>query len=91
MLQEDRSMIPPRFSDMEKWVSFRKFMNTKLKLKDVIQSKVFRLIVIVIIVWTFVNSFLNLYTNIEAFNVIENFLIGAFIIEIILKIIGFGP
>jgi hypothetical protein len=70
MLQADRSMLPPTFNDLQIWLNFRRYINNKFKLKSVISSKQFKLTVIIIIIWTFTNSLLNLYTNIAVFNVL---------------------
>lgn len=54
-------------------------------------SDKFKLIIGIIILITFINSALSIYTNIDAFDVIDDVLIIFYVVEIVLKIIGLGP
>jgi hypothetical protein len=79
IMQADRSMLPPRFDDWQWWVKFRGKLKEKFNLKRRIQSRGFKIVVISIILITFVNSILALFTTIEAFAIIDNALIAAFV------------
>lgn len=54
-------------------------------------SDKFKLIIGIIILITFINSALSIYTNVDAFDVIDDVLIIFYVVEIVLKIIGLGP
>ena len=91
ILQSNKSMMPPQFQDWERWLKFRKYVNDKLRLKKIILSTKFRVIVCIFIILTFVNCCLALYTKIKAFDIIDDVFMVLYCLEIILKIIGLGP
>lgn len=91
ILQADSEMMPPRFHDWQKWLFVRRTINEKLHLKEIIMSDKFKICVSVIILITFVNSFLSIYTDYRVFDMIDDLLIIFYVIEIMMKIIGMGP
>jgi len=54
-------------------------------------SDTFKVCVSIIILVTFINSFLSIYTDYRAFDIIDDMLIIFYVIEIIIKIVGMGP
>lgn len=68
-------MMPPKFPDWDKWLEFRKFVNNRFMLKKIILSNKFKFLIGIIILLTFVNSILSIYTEILVFDVIDDVLI----------------
>lgn len=91
ILQSNSSMLPPRFYDWERWVEFRRIINRKFKLKQIVLSQTFKIVIGVIILITTTNSLLSIYTPYHAFDVIDDILIIFYVVEIVIKIVGLGP
>lgn len=91
ILQADNSMLPPQFHDWDRWLLFRRYVNEKFKLKEILQSDECKIAVAILILITFVNSLLSIYTSHKVFDIIDDFLILIYVVEILLKIIGIGP
>lgn len=41
ILLENSAMLPPTFQDLEIWISFRRFMNKRFHLKEIVKHFVF--------------------------------------------------
>ena len=78
ILQSNSSMMPPMFQDWDRWLRFRWFINKKLKLKAMIRSNAFRIVVSIFIMLTFINCCLALYTHIKAFDIIDDVFMGLY-------------
>lgn len=91
ILQSNSSMMPPKFRDWERWIKFRKWINTKLKLKSIINSFAFGVACSIFIFLTFVNCCLALYTHVKAFDVIDDVFMALYCLEIAVKLVGLGP
>lgn len=60
-------------------------------MKEIILSDKFKIANSLIILLTFVNCILAIYTEVRAFDVIDDILIVIYVIEIGFKIVGLGP
>lgn len=91
VLESDTDMLPPKFHDWERWINFRKYINQTFHLKDIVHSNGFKIGFTIVIILTFVNSCLNIYTDYAVFDIIDNVLMAIFVLEVILKLLGLGP
>lgn len=41
ILLENSALLPPTFNDLEQWIAFRKWCNTRIYLKDMVKHWVF--------------------------------------------------
>lgn len=91
VLESDTDMLPPRFHDWQRWINFRRYINQTCRLKDIVHSNTFKIVFTIIIILTFINSCLNIYTGSIVFDIIDNILMAIFVVEIFLKLLGLGP
>lgn len=84
-------MLPPTFNDWGRWLQFRRYLNDKLKLKIIVLSKPFKIFISIFIIFTFINCILAIYTEIEAFDIIDDIFMILYCLEIVLKIVALGP
>ena len=58
-------MLPPIFDDIQRWIDFRKFVNSRLKLKAIVKHWFFELIVSIIIILSFINAIFLMFYDIQ--------------------------
>lgn len=91
VLQANASMMPPSFHDWELWIRFRRFINSTLRLKAIIKGTPFAIVTSIIIILTFINCCLALYTRFRVFDILDDIFTGIFCLELLLKVLGLGP
>ncbi len=84
-------MIPPLYDDLLWWVKFRSKVNGLLKLNVLVEKWVFKVIVNTVIVLTFINCLVDLYSENQVSDVLNYIAMTLFVIEVLVKILGFGP
>ncbi len=88
---ENSAMLPPSFDDVEIWVKFRKFLNTKLRLKTIVKHWVFELIVALIIILSFINAIFLMFSYTKLLEIFDSVFIWIFFVELIIRIVAYGP
>ena len=88
---DNSAMIPPSFDDVDCWVRFRNFMNETLHLQAVVKHWVFELLVTIFIIWSFVNALIFAYDVWPLSKTLDDIFVWIFVVELLLRIIGFGP
>lgn len=91
ILEENDNMIPPLYDDLLWWVKFRSKVNGLLKLNVLVEKWVFKVIVNTVIVLTFINCLVDLYSENQVSDVLNYIAMTLFVIEVLVKILGFGP
>ena len=71
-------MLPPSFHDWQKWIDFREWVNKHLHLKEIILGTKFKIFIVIFIILTFMNCLLALFTEIEAFSIIDDVFMGLY-------------
>jgi hypothetical protein len=64
IMQANRSMLPPKFNDWRWWVTLQNKLQARFGLREKIHGMCFRVGVMVVIIVTFVNCILALFTSI---------------------------
>lgn len=90
ILQADSSMLPPAFHDWKRWSKFQRNINSIFGLRKLVLSNTFKVVSGLIIALTFINGILSLYTTFKIFDIIDDFMIFLYIIEIFMKMMGLG-
>jgi len=67
ILQQNSNLRPPIMSDWPSWINFRKYINLHFKLKEIVQSFVFKLVRAVLIIVSSVIATVYLFTEETAF------------------------
>ena len=67
ILQQNSNLRPPIISDWPLWIKIRQFINEHLKLKDIIQSTIYKLINAVLIIVSFIIAIFYLFTENTAY------------------------
>ena len=91
ILQSNSSMLPPSFHDWKAWVQFRIWLNQRFHLEELVQSVRWKVAMVIFIILTFINCLLSLYTEIKAFDIIDDLFMGIYCVEIVVKFLGLGP
>ena len=63
ILQENSALKPPIFKDVNKWVKFRKYINSKIPLNKFFQSKTYENLLGLLVIFSFINAILCLYAE----------------------------
>jgi len=91
IILENSAMIPPSFDDIECWLNFRKFLNSRFKLKKIVHHMAFELVVSFLIIATFINAIFLVYNVFTVAIVIDDVFVWIFVVELIIRIIAIGP
>lgn len=83
-------MYPPKFNDVECWISFRYWLNSTFYIKELVSHKVFQLIITIFIVLGFANSIVLIYSPSDLVQSFDYVFISIFMLELALRIIGLG-
>lgn len=91
ILQENSNLRPPLLTDWPTWISFRKLINSKCKLRELVNTSGFKFLSSLIVIGGFSNAFLFLYYGNPINGSIDNIFANIFMVELLLKIIAIGP
>jgi hypothetical protein len=91
ILLENSAMLPPDFDDIESWVKLRKYVNEKFHLKEKVKHWGYELIVSIIVILSSVNAAFVLFDESRFVDLIDNFFIWLFFVELCIRILALGP
>lgn len=91
ILQQNSNLRPPVISDYASWIKFRNYLNENFKLKELIETTTYKLILSIVIILAFVNAAFCLFTNKPTYLIIDQVFINIFFLELLLTIIAIGP
>lgn len=90
IISSNNNLMPPRFMTWRKLNRFHGYFQDKLKLKDFFNSRKFNIVLGFIIIITFINCILTIYTDIKAFGIIDDILLYLYIVEVLFRLATFG-
>ena len=88
---ENSALLPPALDDFTPWVSFRKYINERLYFKQIASTWVFELIVSILILLAFINSVFYMSNPTDLVQIFDKIFAWLFFIELLIRIIAFGP
>lgn len=91
IIQANSYLRPPRFQTPQNLSNFQNFVQNKLKMRQIIKSNKYQAITSIYILLTFVNCILTMYIGSRVFDIIDDILMLIYIIEVLFRLIGFGP
>lgn len=83
-------MFPPKYDDIQLWISFRRFINDNLHLKDIVQHWLFDSIVSFLTLLCAVNALIYLFHRHTITHIFDTIFIWLFLAELIIRIIALG-
>lgn len=80
---------PPRFA-WRRMKTFKSYVQDNLKLREFLKSDKYLVVSSILIIITFFNSILEMYTDILAFSIIDDILLVLYIVEVLLRLVALG-
>lgn len=62
-MQAHGKVDPPLFNDNAYWIQFRRYINRKFKVKQIVLGSKFNLAICIVILFSILNAILFLYTD----------------------------
>lgn len=90
IIQSNSYLKPPRFFTWKKTVRFESYIHNKASSKEVLNSNTFQIIISIIIILTFINCLLNLYTDVRIFDVFDDLLLFLYMVEVFIRLAALG-
>jgi hypothetical protein len=91
IILENRAMLPPMFDDVQLWVEFRVFMNSRFNIKAILQHWLCEIVFSTLIVLAFINALYFSFNPTQLVQIFDTIFIWWFVFELIFRIIGIGP